>query len=134
MANVKFPRGRRPPANGRGCHRATRLLDVGLDFCCERSVAGEAGGAVAAPWDRTPRVADLSGVEVVRRWCRLPRRSLMARFKTTPNPRTRPAKQLKSNTEECANSIALKRKDNEARPRPGPAPGQGWDYHCGDFE
>jgi hypothetical protein len=58
----------------------------------------------------------------------------MARFKTTPNPRTRPAKQLKSNTEECANSIALKRKDNEARPRPGPAPGQGWDYHCGDFE
>src|SRR6516164_8119634 len=97
MANVKFPRGRRPPANGRGCHRATRLLDVGLDFCCERSVAGEAGGAVAAPWDRTPRVADLSGVEVVRRWCRLPRRSLMARFKTR-HPRTRPAKQLKSNT------------------------------------
>src|SRR5215468_1996756 len=43
-------------------------------------------------------MADLSGVEVVRRWCRLPRRSLMARFKTTPNPRTRPAKQLKSNT------------------------------------
>ena|SRR6516162_2494371 len=29
--------------------RATRLLDVGLDFCCERSVAGETGGAVAAP-------------------------------------------------------------------------------------
>ena len=55
------------------------------------------GGAVAAPWDRTPRVADLSGVEVVRRWCRLPRRSLMARFKTR-HPRTRPAKQLKSNT------------------------------------
>ena len=47
--------------------RATRLLDVGLDSCCERSVAGEAGGAVAAPEDRTPRVADLGGVEVVRR-------------------------------------------------------------------
>ena len=29
--------------------RATRLLDVGLDFCCERSVAGGAGGAAAAP-------------------------------------------------------------------------------------
>src|SRR6516164_10601799 len=98
MANVKFPRGRRPPANGRGCHRATRLLDVGLDFCCERSVAGEAGGAVAASWDRTPRMADLGGVEVVRRWCRLPRRSFMARSNTRPNPRTRPAKQLKSNT------------------------------------
>src|SRR6516164_6747314 len=98
MANVKFPRGRRPPANGRGCHRATRLLDVGLDFCCERSVAGEAGGAVAASWDRTPRMADLRGVEVVRRWCRLPRRSFMARSNTRPNPRTRPAKQLKSNT------------------------------------
>ena len=47
--------------------RATRLLDVGLDFCCERSVAVEAGGAVPAPEDRTPLVADLSGVEVVRR-------------------------------------------------------------------
>jgi hypothetical protein len=34
--------------------RATRLLDVGLDFCCERSVAVEAGGAVATPEDRTP--------------------------------------------------------------------------------
>ena len=56
------------------------------------------GGAVAAPWDRTPRVADLSGVEVVRRWCRLPRRILMARSKTRSNPRSRPAKQLKSNT------------------------------------
>ena len=74
------------------------MLDVGLDFCCERSVAGEAGGAVAASWDRTPRMADLGGVEVVRRWCRLPRRSFMARYRTKPNPRTRPAKQLKSNT------------------------------------
>src|SRR6516164_8546525 len=54
-----------------------------LDFCCERSVAGDAGGAIAAPQDRTPRVSDLSGVEVVRRWCR-PRRSLMARFKARP--------------------------------------------------
>src|SRR5262249_37447397 len=48
--------------------------------------------------DWTPQVADLSGVEVVRRWCRLPRRSLMARSNTRPNPRTRLAKQLKSNT------------------------------------
>ena len=28
--------------------RATRLLEVGLDFSCKRSVAGEAGGAVRA--------------------------------------------------------------------------------------
>src|SRR6516165_442286 len=48
--------------------------------------------------DRTPRAADLGGVEVVRRWCRLPRRSLMARSNTKPNPRTKPPKQLKSNT------------------------------------
>src|SRR5215472_10578301 len=48
--------------------------------------------------DRTPRVADLGGVEVVRRWCRLPRRSLMAKSNTRPNPRTRPAKQPKLNT------------------------------------
>ena len=35
---------------------------------------------------------------------------------------------------EYANSIALKRKDNQARPRPWPAPGQGRYHHCGDFE
>src|SRR5262249_40308913 len=46
--------------------RATRLLNIGLDFCCERSVAVEAGGAIAASWDRTPRVTDVGGVEVVR--------------------------------------------------------------------
>jgi hypothetical protein len=34
---------------GHTCDRATRLLDAGLDFCCERSVAGDAGGAVATP-------------------------------------------------------------------------------------
>jgi hypothetical protein len=78
-----------PPQADVRCDRAIRLLDVGLDFCCKRSVAGEARGAVAASEDRTPRVSDLSGVEVVRRWCRLPRRSLMARFKTRPNPRTK---------------------------------------------
>jgi hypothetical protein len=37
------------------CSRATRLLDVGLDFCCERSVAVEARGAVAAPYGLRPR-------------------------------------------------------------------------------
>ena len=36
--------------------------------------------------------------------------------------------------EEYANSIALKRRDNQARPRPWPAPDQGRDHHCGDFE
>ena len=47
-------------------------------------------------------MADLSGVEAVRRWCRLPRGSFMARFKTRPNRRTRPAKQLKTNTRKSA--------------------------------
>src|SRR6516225_5140824 len=61
--------------SGHGCDRATRLLDVGLDFCCERSVAVTAGSAKSALPDRTPRAAGLGGVEVVRRWCRLPRRS-----------------------------------------------------------
>jgi uncharacterized protein DUF3489 len=42
---------------------------------------------------------------------------------------------LKSNTKkESANSIALKPKDNQALPRPWPAPGQGRYHHCGDFE
>src|SRR6516164_9445449 len=36
--------------------------------------------------------------------------------------------------EEYATSIALERKDNQARPRPWPAPGQGRYHHCGDFE
>jgi hypothetical protein len=57
----------------------------------------------------------------------------MARFNARPNPRTKPAKQLKSK-EESANSIALKRKDNQTRPRPWPAPGQGRYHHCGNFE
>ena len=35
--------------------------------------------------------------------------------------------------EEPATGIALK-KDNQARPRPWPAPGQGRYQHCGDFE
>ena len=50
-------------------------------------------------------MADLSGVDVVRRWCRLPRRSLMARSKTTP-PRTKPAKQLKSNTKKSTQTAS----------------------------
>src|SRR5690349_19433618 len=56
--------------------------------------------------DRTPRVADLGGVEVVRRWCRLPRRSIMARFNARPNPRTKPARQFKSNTKRSRASRA----------------------------
>ena len=36
--------------------------------------------------------------------------------------------------EEYANSIALKRRDNQARPRPRPAPVQGRYHHRGDFE
>jgi hypothetical protein len=31
-------------------------------------------------------------------------------------------------------SIAPKRRDNQARPRPWPAPSQGRYHHCGDFE
>src|SRR6516165_7571224 len=56
--------------------------------------------------DRTPRMADLGGVEVVRRWCRLPRRSFMTRSNTRPNPRTRPAKQLKSNTKKSTQTAS----------------------------
>jgi hypothetical protein len=36
--------------------------------------------------------------------------------------------------EEYANSIALMRRDNQARPRSWPAPSQGRYHHCGDFE
>ena len=36
--------------------------------------------------------------------------------------------------EEYATSIALERKDNQARPRPWPAPDKGRDHHCGDFK
>ena len=36
--------------------------------------------------------------------------------------------------EEYATSIALERKNNQARPRPWPAPGQERYHHCGDFE
>jgi len=44
--------GRHASAHSAGafCSRATRLLDVGLDFGCERSVAVEARGAVSALW------------------------------------------------------------------------------------
>jgi hypothetical protein len=37
-----------PPEADIRCDRATRLLEVGLDFRCERSVAVDAGDAVAA--------------------------------------------------------------------------------------
>src|SRR6516164_8170152 len=36
--------------------------------------------------------------------------------------------------EEYANSIAPKRRDNQARPCPWPARSQGRYHHCGDFE
>ena len=52
----------------------------------------------------------------------------MARSNTRPNHGK--TAQVK-HKEESANSIALKRKDNQARPRPWPAPSQGWYHHCG---
>jgi hypothetical protein len=54
---------------------SNKIAHVGLDFFCEQSVAVGAGGAKTASKDRTPQVAGLGGVEVVRRWCRLSQRS-----------------------------------------------------------
>jgi len=50
FAKLSMPHEKRSNMMSAGafCSRATRLLDVGLDFCCERSVAIDAGSA----WQR----------------------------------------------------------------------------------
>src|SRR5215471_17801590 len=56
--------------------KSNKIARVWLDFCCKWSVAVGDGSCGRAPPDRTPRLAGLSGVEVVRQGCRPFRRSL----------------------------------------------------------
>src|SRR5215831_10281390 len=72
-------------ATRRGCRlfpradveaKSNKIARVWLDFCYKWSVAVGDGSCGRAPPDRTPRLAGLSGVEVVRQGCRPFQRSL----------------------------------------------------------
>src|SRR6516162_4194261 len=101
---------------------SNKIARDGLDFCCERSVAVGDGSCGRALLDQTPRVAGLGGVEVVRRWCRLPRRSSWRNpSKAQSTHQACRAAQVKHEV----TSVALTRRDDQARPRPRSTPGQG---------
>ena len=67
----------------------------------------------------------------MRRWCRLPRRSSWRNpSKAQSTHQACRAAQVKHEV----TSVALTRRDDQARPRPRSTPGQGRYHHCGDFE
>src|SRR4029077_7348655 len=81
---------------------SNKIAHVLLDFSGERSVAVGDRGSRRAPLDRTPRAADLGGVEVVRRWLRLSQRSPMPRSKAKPRSSSNVSKRLNFKTRQNA--------------------------------